>query len=69
MELTRRTLAVSLFSFNIGVEAGQLVFVSLLFPVVIYLGKSPWNERVMAVASVAIMSLGFYWFVQQALFF
>ncbi len=69
MELTRRTLAVSLFSFNIGVEAGQFVFVSLLFPVVIYLGRSPWKERVTAVTSVAIMSLGFYWFVQRALFF
>ena len=69
MELTRRTLAVSLFSFNIGVEAGQLVFVALLFPLVLYLGKSRWKKHVMAGASVAIMSLGFYWFVQRALFF
>jgi hypothetical protein len=68
MELTRRTLAVSLFSFNIGIEAGQLVFVSLLFPLVLYLGRSRWKDRVMAGASVAIMSLGFYWFVQRSLF-
>ena len=67
MELSRRTLAVSLFSFNIGVEIGQLVFVSALFPLLIYLGRTRWKERVMTVASVAIMSLGFYWFVQRAL--
>ena len=69
MELTRRTLAVSLFSFNIGVEVGQLIFVALLFPLVLYLGQSRWKKHVVAGASVAIMSLGFYWFIQRALFF
>ena len=67
MELTRRTLATSLFSFNIGVEIGQLVFVAALFPLLIYLGRTRWKEQVIAAASVAIMSLGFYWFVQRAL--
>src|SRR5262249_19073043 len=66
MELTRRTLAISLFSFNIGVEIGQLVFVSILFPIVIYLAASRWKEQVLGAASLSIMCLGFYWFVQRA---
>ncbi len=66
MELTRRTLAISLFSFNVGVEIGQLIFVSLLFPLVIHLAASRWKEQVLSTASLSIMCLGFYWFVQRA---
>jgi HupE / UreJ protein len=66
MELTRRHLAMSLFSFNLGVEAGQLVFVCLVFPLVVLAMKSRWKQRMFAGSSLAIMGLGFYWFVQRA---
>jgi hypothetical protein len=66
MELTRRTLGISLFSFNLGVEIGQLVLVSALFPIVVYLMASRWKEHVISVTSLSIMCLGFYWFVQRA---
>ena len=67
MGLARSKLAISLFSFNLGVEIGQLVFVAVLFPLLLYIGRSRWKEQVISVTSVAIMCLGFYWFVQRAI--
>ena len=65
--LTPRRLAVSLFSFNAGVEVGQLTFVALVFPLLWVLGKSRWKDHIMTGGSVAIMCLGFYWFIQRAI--
>jgi hypothetical protein len=67
MALTRRTLAISLFSFNGGVELGQLAFVSLVFPVVLYLMASRWKSRFLTGSSLGIAALGFFWFIQRAL--
>lgn len=69
IELTRRDLALSLFSFNGGVEIGQLVFVSALFPMVYYATRSRWKKRFLSAASLSIMCLGFYWFIERALRF
>lgn len=66
MGLTRSQLAVSLASFNVGVEIGQLVFVALLFPLLMVVFRQKWKEHAVAAASVSIMCLGFYWFVQRA---
>jgi hypothetical protein len=66
MQLSRSHLALSLFSFNTGVEIGQLAFVLLVFPLVIYLAsKDRWNQVRMGV-SLAVMCLAVYWFVQRA---
>ena len=59
MGLARSKLAVSLFSFNLGVEIGQLVFVAVLFPLLLYIGRSRWKEQVMSVTSVAHYVSGF----------
>jgi hypothetical protein len=66
MALTRRTLAISLFSFNGGVELGQLAFVSLVFPLVLYLTASRWKGRFLTASSLGIAALGFFWFIQRA---
>lgn len=67
MELSRSSLATSLFSFNFGVELGQLAFVALVFPVLYLVTSSRWKEQALSTASLAIMALGFYWFVERAL--
>jgi hydrogenase/urease accessory protein HupE len=67
MNMPRGDLAASLFSFNLGVEIGQLAFVAVAFPLLFYLAKTRWSEHIVAGVSVAIMSVGFYWFVQRAL--
>jgi hypothetical protein len=68
MDLTPGNLAISLFSFNAGVELGQLAFVGLAFPLIYLAVKSRWKEQFLSATSLAIMSLGFYWFVQRAFF-
>ncbi len=65
MALTRRTLAISLFSFNGGVELGQLTFVSAVFPLVYFIGKSRWKSEFLFAASGLIAALGLFWFAQR----
>ena len=65
MQLPRASLALSLFSFNLGVEIGQIVFVLLIFPAVQDLVKSGWTKLQPAVSTV-IACLAAYWFVQRA---
>jgi hypothetical protein len=65
MALSRRTLAIGLFSFNGGVELGQLGFVCIVFPIVLYLSTSRWKPQFLSASSAAIAGLGFYWFIQR----
>jgi hypothetical protein len=62
---TRKLAA--LFSFNIGVELGQLVVVALILPVLFCLRRTHVYSRLaMPVGSVAISIIGFLWFFQRA---
>lgn len=65
MDLPRSSLALSLFSFNLGVEIGQVTFVLLIFPLVQDLVRSGW-KRLQPSVSVCIGLLAVYWFVQRA---
>ncbi len=65
MDLPRSSLALSLFSFNAGVEIGQITFVVLIFPLVRDLVSSGWT-RLKPAVSVGIACLAVYWFVQRA---
>jgi hypothetical protein len=65
MELPRQSLALSLFSFNAGVEIGQVTFVLLIFPLVRDLVTSGW-QRLKPAVSVGVGCLAIYWFVQRA---
>jgi hydrogenase/urease accessory protein HupE len=67
MQLPRANLALSLFSFNLGVEIGQIVFVVLLFPALEDLIRSGRTWLRPAV-SIAIGLLAAYWFIQRAFF-
>jgi hypothetical protein len=65
MDLPRSSLALSLFSFNAGVEIGQITFVMLIFPLVQDLTSSGW-KRLKPAVSIGIACLAVYWFVQRA---
>jgi hydrogenase/urease accessory protein HupE len=67
MQLPRTNLALSLFSFNLGVEVGQLIFVVLLFPAIDDLIQSGRTWLRPAVSAV-IALLATYWFIQRAFF-
>jgi HupE / UreJ protein len=66
MQLSRSHLALSLFSFNTGVEIGQILFVLVAFPLILYLARSRWRTQITSAVSVAILCLAAYWFVRRA---
>jgi len=70
MDLPRRALGWSLFSFNIGVEIGQLFVVVLVATAFTMLrAKSDWSRRHLAFAgSIVVIAAGAYWFVQRVFF-
>jgi hydrogenase/urease accessory protein HupE len=70
MELPTRALGWSLFSFNFGVEIGQLLVVVLVASALAALRqRSEWAGRHLAFAgSVVVMAAGAFWFVQRVFF-
>jgi hypothetical protein len=70
MDLPRRALGWSLFSFNLGVEIGQLFVVLLLGSVLVFLHRQrPDLARPVAVAgSIVVIAAGTFWFVQRVFF-
>ncbi len=58
---------LSLFSFNAGVEIGQLAIVLLVFPLLLYAARFRWQPRLVSMFSLVILCIGFIWFFQRAL--
>jgi hydrogenase/urease accessory protein HupE len=59
-------LARSLVSFNLGVEAGQIVIVASLWPVLLLIQRQSWASRFRLYASVTILIFGAIWFTERA---
>jgi hydrogenase/urease accessory protein HupE len=70
MELPTRALGWSLFSFNFGVEIGQLLVVIAVASAFAFLrSRSEWAGRQLVVAgSIVVMAAGTFWFVQRVFF-
>jgi hypothetical protein len=70
MELPTRALGWSLFSFNLGVEIGQLAVVIAVATALTWLrSRSQTLGRGVVVAgSVVVMAAGTFWFVQRVFF-
>jgi hydrogenase/urease accessory protein HupE len=70
MELPARALGWSLFSFNVGVEIGQLLVVSIVAAAFAALrSRSEAAGRRLAFAgSVVVMAAGAFWFIQRVFF-
>src|SRR6266581_8237700 len=58
-------LARSLLSFNLGVEAGQLVIVGALWPLLWLLNRQPWSRQVRLGCSIVIFLFGAAWFCER----
>ena len=67
MDLPARALGWSLFSFNVGVEIGQLAVVLVVASALAYVRtKSELAARRLAIAgSVVVIAAGTFWFVQR----
>jgi len=70
MELPRRALGWSLFSFNFGVEIGQLLVVIAVASAFAFLrSRSEWARRRLVFAgSIVVIAAGTFWFVQRVFF-
>lgn len=56
----------TLISFNLGVEAGQLAIVALVFWPLAWWVRRPWYPRSAAVASTLILLVASWWVVERA---
>jgi hydrogenase/urease accessory protein HupE len=70
MDLPGRALGWSLFSFNFGVEIGQLlVVVTVASAFAVLRSRSEWAGRQLVYAgSIVVMIAGAFWFVQRVFF-
>lgn len=59
-------LAVSLLSFNVGVEIGQFVIIALTFPLIYHITKTRWRKQLVYGLSSVIMTFGLLWFIERA---
>jgi hydrogenase/urease accessory protein HupE len=66
LELPWSGTLLSILAFNVGVEAGQLLFVVFLFPVLLLLSRRDWYRRVVLVpASGAVAIMGVIWCIER----
>jgi HupE / UreJ protein len=68
LALPKPTLAVSLVSFNLGVEAGQLAIVATFLPLA-YLSRRSWlyPRLALGAGSVSIVAVASVWLVERSL--
>jgi len=68
--LPRQALALSLFSFNVGVELGQacIVVVAAALLMALRNRNQMLGQRIATVGSVGVILAGSYWFIQRVFF-
>jgi len=66
--LQRDAMVRALIGFNVGVELGQLAFVAVVMPVVVWLAKPGRIARLPQALSLAVAAAGAFWLVQRLLF-
>jgi len=60
-------LVAALVGFNLGVEAGQMLIVAVLLPLLLWLQRFAWEKRLAQVSSLAIMVAGLALLAERAL--
>jgi hydrogenase/urease accessory protein HupE len=70
MDLPRRALGWALFSFNVGVEIGQLLVVALVATAFAALRSRSEvaGQRLAFAGSLAVIAAGAFWFIQRVFF-
>jgi hydrogenase/urease accessory protein HupE len=65
--LPQAALGWSLFAFNLGVEIGQLLIVSVVATALALVRRrsAQWASRVALAGSIGVILAGFYWFVER----
>jgi hypothetical protein len=70
MDLPRRALGWSLFSFNVGVEIGQLLVVAAVATILaaIRSRNEAAGQRLAYAGSLLVIAAGAFWFIQRVFF-
>jgi hydrogenase/urease accessory protein HupE len=58
---------LSLFSFNLGVEIGQITVLAILLPLLILVSRWKWYRQAAYSLSVIIAAVGVYWLIERTL--
>ena len=66
--LPKDSLLLSLLNFNLGVEAGQLVAVLVVVPLLAWLRSTPFEARVVKGLSLVVLAVGLGLFVERVAF-
>jgi hypothetical protein len=68
IHLAHANLALSLASFNIGVEIGQIAIVSITFLGLRTIRKYPWELTLRRFLSGCVVVMGLFWFVERTFY-
>jgi hypothetical protein len=64
--MSQTHFAISLITFNIGIELGQLAIVGLLWFFLVRARSSFWyHNAVVRAGSACIFLIGMYWFIER----
>lgn len=65
--LPKEHLAVTLASFNVGVELGQVAIITIAYPLLKWAARTTWYRPLaVRMASVLMIVIALYWFVERA---
>jgi len=67
LDLTRATLVRALVGFNLGVELGQLAFVAVVMPPLVWASRPDRLPRLPQILSVIVALVGAVWLVERIL--
>lgn len=57
----------SLFAFNVGIEIGQLVIISITLPFIFYFRNRTWYPLAIKIIAVTISLIALIWFIQRSI--
>ena len=58
-------LVASLLSFNIGIEAGQVLLLLVIFPILLRVRRSRFSAPVVRGATIVVAIFGLLWFIER----
>ncbi|QNF28649.1 HupE/UreJ family protein [Metabacillus elymi] len=65
-EITWQTL-LSILSFNVGVEVGQALIITFLFPLLLLIRKFKWSFYLQGATTAWILGMGLFWYFERFL--
>lgn len=65
LQLSTKQMVLSIFGFNIGIELMQLFIIILVFPILIFLSKTTYYERIRQVGAIIMIIFALAWMIER----